>query len=54
MQDVEESSGVVVKMGPATLYGAPKRFVHGGLAEETHRLDALVYVARTNLRPGMA
>ncbi len=83
MQAVEDSSGGVVKMGPATLYGTLKRLVDSGLAEETDRrpsedddqrrryyhltalgrhvcaaeadrLDALVKVARTNLRPGMA
>ncbi len=38
MQAVEESSGGVVKMGPATLYGTLKRLVDHGLAEETdHR-----------------
>lgn len=34
MQDVEESSGGVVRMGPATLYGTLKRLVEQGLAEE--------------------
>jgi DNA-binding PadR family transcriptional regulator len=34
MQDVESSSGGVVRMGPATLYGTLKRLVDQGLAEE--------------------
>lgn len=34
MQDVETSSGGVVRMGPATLYGTLKRLVEQGLAEE--------------------
>jgi DNA-binding PadR family transcriptional regulator len=34
MQAVERSSGQVVRMGPATLYGTLKRLVDGGLAEE--------------------
>lgn len=34
MQAVEASSGGVVKMGPATLYGTLKRLVDSGLAEE--------------------
>jgi DNA-binding PadR family transcriptional regulator len=37
MQDVEESSRGVVRMGPATLYGTLKRLVEVGLAEETDR-----------------
>ena len=37
MQAVEESSGGIVKMGPATLYGTLKRLVDEGLAEETDR-----------------
>ena len=37
MQDVEDSSHGVVKMGPATLYGTLKRLVGLGLAEETDR-----------------
>ncbi len=38
MQAVEDSSGGIVKMGPATLYGTLKRLVDEGLAEETdHR-----------------
>ena len=40
MQDVEESSSGVVRMGPATLYGTLKKLVDKGLAEElAHRLD---------------
>lgn len=34
MRAVEASSGDVVKMGPATLYGTLKRLVASGLAEE--------------------
>ncbi len=34
MQSVELSSGGVVKMGPATLYGTLKRLVDSRLAEE--------------------
>ena len=34
MQAVESSSGGLVKIGPATLYGTLKRLVDGGLAEE--------------------
>ena len=34
MQAVEESSGSIVKMGPATLYGTLKKLVDAGLAEE--------------------
>ena len=37
MQAVEESSGGVVRMGPATLYGTLKRLVDSGLAEELPR-----------------
>ena len=38
MQAVEESSGGVVRMGPATLYGTLKRLVEARLAEElVHR-----------------
>ena len=37
MQDVEDSSHGVVKMGPATLYGTLKRLVELGLTEETDR-----------------
>ncbi|HEX5613978.1 MAG TPA: PadR family transcriptional regulator [Acidimicrobiia bacterium] len=40
MQAVEESSGGVVKMGPATLYGTLKRLVDAGLAEELARRPA--------------
>ena len=35
MQSVETTSGEVVRMGPATLYGTLKRLVDGGLVEET-------------------
>ncbi len=34
MQAVEASSGGVVRMGPATLYGTLKKLVDHGLAEE--------------------
>lgn len=34
MQAVESSSGGIVRMGPATLYGTLKRLVDSGLAEE--------------------
>jgi DNA-binding PadR family transcriptional regulator len=34
MQAVEESSGGIVKMGAATLYGTLKKLVDQGLAEE--------------------
>lgn len=34
MQAVESSSGGVVRMGPATLYGTLKRLVEQGLAQE--------------------
>ncbi len=37
MGAVEESSGGLVKMGPATLYGTLKRLVDAGLAEESDR-----------------
>ena len=37
MQAVESSSEGVVRMGPATLYGALKRLVELGLAEEVDR-----------------
>ena len=37
MQAVEGSSGGVVRMGPATLYGTLKRLVEQGLAEELPR-----------------
>lgn len=38
MQAVETSSGGIVRMGPATLYGTLKRLVDNGLAEESeHR-----------------
>jgi DNA-binding PadR family transcriptional regulator len=40
MQAVEESSGGVVRMGPATLYGTLKRIVDSGLAEELARRPA--------------
>ena len=35
MQAVEDSSGGIVRMGPATLYGTLKRLVDHGLAEES-------------------
>ena len=34
MQNVEDSSNGIVRMGPATLYGALKKLVDQGLAEE--------------------
>lgn len=34
MQAVEDSSGGLVRMGPATLYGTLKRLVEQGMAEE--------------------
>jgi len=34
MRSVEESSGGIVRMGPATLYGTLKRLVDDGLIEE--------------------
>lgn len=34
MQAVERSSGGIVKMGPATLYGTLQRLVAAGLADE--------------------
>jgi DNA-binding PadR family transcriptional regulator len=37
MRLVEETSGGVVRMGPATLYGTLKRLVDAGLAEESDR-----------------
>ncbi len=37
MGAVEESSGGVVRMGPATLYGSLKRLVDAGLVEESDR-----------------
>jgi DNA-binding PadR family transcriptional regulator len=37
MRAVEESSGGVVRMGPASLYGTLKRLVERGLAEELER-----------------
>lgn len=37
MQLVEETSGGVVRIGPATLYGTLKRLVDEGLAEESER-----------------
>ena len=40
MQAVEESSGGIVKMGPATLYGTLKKLVALGLAEEVDRAPA--------------
>lgn len=40
MQAVEDSSGGIVRMGPATLYGTLKRLVEQGLAEELARRPA--------------
>ena len=40
MQGVEASSGGIVRMGPATLYGTLKRLVDQGLAEELARRPA--------------
>ena len=40
MQAVEEASGGVVRMGPATLYGTLQRLVDRGLAEELTRRPA--------------
>ncbi len=40
MQAVEASSGGIVTMGPATLYGTLKRLVEAGLAEELQRRPA--------------
>lgn len=41
MQAVEETSGGVVRMGPATLYGTLKRLVDAKLIEELpHRVTA--------------
>jgi DNA-binding PadR family transcriptional regulator len=40
MQAVEASSGGVVRMGPATLYGTLKRLVDQRLAEELSRRPA--------------
>ena len=37
MQGVEASSGGIVRMGPATLYGTLKKLVDQGLAEELAR-----------------
>jgi DNA-binding PadR family transcriptional regulator len=82
MGAVEESSGGVVRMGPATLYGTLKKLVERDLVEESDRrpsndderrryycltglgravcraesdrLSALVSIARSNLRPGLA
>lgn len=83
MQSVESSSGGLVRMGPATLYGTLKRLVEQGLAieseqrpstgddqrrryyrltalgrsvcaAEAERLDDLITITRSNLRPGMA
>ncbi len=41
MQAVETSSGGVVRMGPATLYGTLKRLVDQRLAEEMARRPAV-------------
>jgi DNA-binding PadR family transcriptional regulator len=40
MQAVEDSSGGLVRMGPATLYGTLRRLVDQGLAEELTRRPA--------------
>lgn len=40
MQEVEASSGGVVKMGPATLYGTLKKLVDEGLVEEVKHASA--------------
>lgn len=40
MQAVETSSGGMVRMGPASLYGTLKRLVDQGLAEELARRPA--------------
>ena len=40
MREVEEASGGVVKLGPATLYGSLKKLVDDGLAEEVGRAPA--------------
>jgi DNA-binding PadR family transcriptional regulator len=40
MQTVEASSGGIVRMGPASLYGTLKRLVDLGLAEESSRRPA--------------
>ncbi len=37
MGAVEESSGGVIRMGPATLYGTLKKLVERGLVEESDR-----------------
>lgn len=37
MQDAEASSGGIVRLGPATLYGSLKRLVEQGLVEESDR-----------------
>jgi DNA-binding PadR family transcriptional regulator len=41
MQAVEASSGGVVQMGPATLYGTLKRLVEAGLVRETAQRPAV-------------
>lgn len=40
MQAVEKSSGGIVRMGPASLYGTLKRLVESGWAEELTRRPA--------------
>jgi DNA-binding PadR family transcriptional regulator len=40
MQLVEQTSGGVVRMGPATLYGTLKRLVNANLVEESDRRPA--------------
>src|ERR687897_3704983 len=41
MGAVEESSGGVVRMGPATLYGTLKKLVERGLVEESDHRPSL-------------
>lgn len=40
MSAVQESSGGIVRMGPATLYGTLQRLVDSGMAEESDRRPA--------------
>ena len=55
MQDVESSSGGVVRMGPATLYGTLKRLVDQGLAEElAERPPTTTSAAATTASPASA
>jgi DNA-binding PadR family transcriptional regulator len=39
MQEVDESAGGSVRMGPGTLYGSLSRMLEAGLVEETERVD---------------